>query len=69
MYCRKKHRRRWRQRIEATRSKHKPRGQSISTPTVREWLFVTGPADVIGLKRCKCRSIRNRTRQTLTRED
>jgi hypothetical protein len=72
MYCRKKHRRRWRFRVEAQRQALKPRGQTVSTPLVKEWLIRTPNGamlmDLIGVKKGKCRSIRHRGKQRLTRE-
>jgi len=72
MHCRKKNRWRWRQRVMMNRAKCNPRGQSVSTPTVCELLvrdkFGFVFVDAIGLKRVKCRSIRNMTRQRLERE-
>lgn len=73
MYCRKKHRGRWRHRVAENRRTAKPRGQSVATPTVREFLFVSRELgmivfDAIGVVRNKCRSVRHRGKERLKRE-
>lgn len=77
MYCRKKNRGRWRRRVEENLRRARPRvrGQSVETPTVREVVCTIRSCggvyvrieDMIDRRRTKCRSIRHRGKERLTR--